>query len=143
MDSQLSLQITADLKELERMRRFIEEQAAALGAEPSAIYDLLLSVNEMVTNIIVHGYRGRPGTISIELQPAGNALVVRLRDQASQFDPTRVPAPDLTQPLHKRPPGGMGIHLTRRFVDSMSHRVTDEGGNELTLIKQGIIDPRR
>ena len=139
MDGQCSLQIEADLKELDRMRRFVEDQTTALGLDPSDIYDILLAVNEMVTNIIVHGYRGQPGAIEIALRPADDALIIHLRDHAPPFDPTRVPAPDLTRPLHKRPPGGMGIHLTRRFIDTLSHRITTEGDNELTLVKKGVI----
>lgn len=138
-DRQFSLRITADLKELERLRRFVEEQATALGVDPSAVYDVLLAVNEMATNIIVHGYHGQSGTIEIAIRPAGQALEIRLRDQAPPFDPTCVPTPDTTLPLHKRPPGGMGIHLTRRFIDSMSHRTTSQGGNELTLVKHAVI----
>jgi hypothetical protein len=33
----------------------------------------------------------------------------------------------------------MGIHLTRRLTDAMLHRVTAEGGNEVTLIKRGVV----
>jgi len=121
------------------MRRFVEDHTTALGLDPSDVYDILLAVNEMVTNIIVHGYRGQPGTIEIALRPADDTLIIHLRDQAPPFDPTRVPAPDLTRPLHQRPPGGMGIHLTRRFIDTLSHRITAEGDNELTLVKKGVI----
>jgi serine/threonine-protein kinase RsbW len=140
-NGQISLQIAADLKELERVRHFVEEQATALGVEASAHYDVLLSVDEMVTNIIIHGYHGQPGTIELIMRPVGDALEVRLCDQAPPFDPTRVPAPDITLPLEQRQPGGMGIHMARHFMDIMTWRTTAQGGNELTLIKQAVIVP--
>jgi serine/threonine-protein kinase RsbW len=136
-----SLRIDADLKELERMRRFVETQTAALNVDPSAVYDVLLAVNEMVTNIIVHGYRGESGSIEVDIRPDGGDLVARLRDRSPPFDPTLVPAPDTTMPLHLRPPGGMGVHLARRLMDSMAYQVAEHGGNELTLVKRGVVTP--
>jgi anti-sigma regulatory factor (Ser/Thr protein kinase) len=98
----------------------------------------------MVANIIIHGYHDRPGVIEIEIGSVGDSLMVCLRDQAPPFDPTRVLAPDITLPLEKRPLGGLGIHLARHFTDAMSHRVMPQGGNELTLVKQGVVrnDPK-
>ena len=141
MNSTHSLCIQAELHELERMRRFVEARVAALNVDPSAGYDVLLAINEVVTNIIVHGYRGDQGAIEIDIQPVGNTLVARLRDQARPFDPTQAPTPDVTMPLHLRPPGGMGIYMTRHLMDSMDYRTLDQGGNELTLVKHGIITP--
>jgi serine/threonine-protein kinase RsbW len=134
------LQMAAELKELAPMRQFVEAAALALKVNPAAIPQVLLAVNEIVTNVIVHGYRGQGGTIEIEVAQEGQSLVIRVRDQAQLFNPTRVPPPDLSLPLDQRPLGGMGIYLTRYFTDAMSHRVTAEGGNELTLVKKGIIN---
>jgi serine/threonine-protein kinase RsbW len=139
MSSVFSLRIAADVHKLAAIRQFVEEKARALDAEPSAISDLVLAVNEMATNIVVHGYRGRPGTIDLELRQIGDAIEARLRDQAPLFDPTRVPEPDLTLPLDKRSLGGMGIHCTRQLVDTMRYHVTLEGGNELILVKRGTV----
>ena len=108
----------------------------ALKADRDAIDDMLQAVDESATNIFVHGYRGRPGNIEIEVTQEGYVLVVRLRDQAPLFDPTRAPPPDLTLPLERRCLGGLGIHLARRFTDSVTYRKTSEGGNELTLRKK-------
>jgi anti-sigma regulatory factor (Ser/Thr protein kinase) len=63
------------------------------------------------------------------------ALVVQLCDQAPLFDPTKVPPPDLNQPLEQRRFGGLGVHLARHFTDSIEYCVTPDGCNELTLKK--------
>ncbi|HJZ46206.1 MAG TPA: ATP-binding protein [Roseiflexaceae bacterium] len=139
MSNVFALRVAADVEHLAAIRAFVERQALALGTDSSAIYDLALAVNEMATNIVVHGYRGRPGTIEIELRPLSDAIEVRLRDKAPLFDPTGVAAPDLSLPLHQRPLGGMGLHLTRNAIDALSYRVTPEGENELTLLKCGIL----
>jgi anti-sigma regulatory factor (Ser/Thr protein kinase) len=139
MNKVFSLRVAADVAQLATIRTFVEQQARALDVDAAAIYDLVLAVNEVATNIVVHGYRSQPGAIDIELRRLGDAIEIRLRDRAPLFDPTRVPPPDLTLPLHKRPLGGMGVHVTRQIMDVVCHRVTPEGGNELTLVKQAIV----
>ena len=139
MDNIVSLRIAADVTQLAAIRAFVEQQAQALGIDESTSYDLVLAVNEAATNIVIHGYRRQPGEIEIDLRRRGDAIEIRLRDQAWLFDPTRVPAPDLNLPLNKRPLGGMGVHVTRQIMDAMRYRVTPAGGNELTLVKRAIV----
>jgi serine/threonine-protein kinase RsbW len=143
MSNLFSIRVAADVEQLAAIRTFVERQAELLGVESPAIYDLVLAANEIATNIVVHGYQGQPGTIEIDLRRSGDAIEIRLRDQAPPFDPTRAPAPDLTLPLHKRPFGGMGIHVTRQMMDDIRHRALPQGGNELTLVKRGIVATSR
>jgi anti-sigma regulatory factor (Ser/Thr protein kinase) len=143
MSNVFSIRVAADVEQLATLRAFIDQQAERLGVESSACYDLVLAANEMATNIVLHGYRGRSGTIEIDMRRSGDAIEIQLRDQAPAFDPTRAPAPDLTLPLHKRPLGGMGIHVTRQMMDDIRHRALPQGGNELTLVKRGIVATRR
>ncbi|HEX6306135.1 MAG TPA: ATP-binding protein [Anaerolineales bacterium] len=139
MDEPAILRLNANLSDLEDIRNFVEKYAQRLNVDPSATYDILLSVTEMVTNTIVHGYRGESGPIEIEISQQDEALVVFLRDEAPPFDPTQLPTPDITLPLEQRPVGGLGVYLTREFMDRMSYRQGPRGGNEIVLVKEGII----
>jgi serine/threonine-protein kinase RsbW len=134
-----SLQIAAELSELEMIRRFVEQQCSILRIDPSVVYDLLLAVEEIAANIIVHGYRRQSGTIDIAVRQVADGLEIRLRDDAPPFDPTQIPAPNLSAPLARRPLGKMGIHLVRQLVDSMTYDLTPDGSNQLTLVKRHII----
>jgi glutamate/tyrosine decarboxylase-like PLP-dependent enzyme/anti-sigma regulatory factor (Ser/Thr protein kinase) len=138
LEISVPLRIPADLERLAEIRRFVEERATTLGADPDLLPDLLLAVDEATTNTIVHGYGGRQGFIEIEVTREGDALVVRLRDEAAPFDPTIVPPLDVTLPPEQRVFDGMGIYLIRQAVDEMAHRITLRRGNELTLVKRGI-----
>jgi len=141
MPAGASLRISADLGNLEAVRRFIRETAPGLQQDQDALEAAIRAVDEAVTNIIVHGYHGQPGSIVIELEQAESFLLIRLLDQAAPFDPTAVPAPDVTSPLEQRPLGGLGVHLARHLVDEMTYRPAPQGGNELTLVKR-ISRPR-
>lgn len=136
MDSEYHLQIAAELNNLAVIRRFVQEKAAALRADGDTISDVVLAVDEVVNNIIVHGYRNQGGEIEVTVLRREDRLVVCLRDHAPIFDPTNIPAPDINLPLEKRPLGGMGVYLVMELMDQVSHRAPEEGGNELTLEKR-------
>jgi len=136
------LRVAAELENLGAIRRFVQEAAAALETDPAVIPDVLLAVDEAATNIIIHGYRGRSGLVELEVSRADDALVIRLHDRATPFDPTEVPPPDLTLPLEQRPVGGMGIYLMQQLMDEVTYRTTPQGGNWLTMLKRGVFDLR-
>jgi anti-sigma regulatory factor (Ser/Thr protein kinase) len=136
------LRIPADLERLAEIRGFVRERATTLGVDPDVLPDVLLAVDEAATNTIVHGYSGREGFVEIEVGREGDALVVRLRDEAVPFDPTSVPPLDVTLPPEQRVLDGTGIYLIRRAMDEMTHRITLQRGNELTLVKRGVAGKR-
>jgi anti-sigma regulatory factor (Ser/Thr protein kinase) len=130
-----TLRLNAELKDLQTIRQFVEDTARALGASDSAIDDLVLAIDETAANALEHGYSEAPGPLEIAVWRSGDNITVQLRDQAPPFDPTGHPAPDLTLPLDERPIGGVGIHLARQVVDTLSYRRTEQGFNEITLTK--------
>jgi len=128
-----TLEITADVERLKDVRRFVRERAPALGADEASVGDLVQAVDEWVTNVILHGYRGSPGPIEIELAREGEEVVVRVRDEAPAFDPAAAPAFDPGLPLERRPLGKMGLHLIRELCDRFEYRIPAGGGNEIEL----------
>ena len=130
-----SLRLNSELKDLPQIRHFILESAGALGVASAEVAKIVLAVDEAVTNVILHGYGGRGGPVEIEVSGRPGELVIRLRDHARPFDPTSMPAPDLTGPAEERRPGGLGVHLIRQVMDQLIYRRPEEGGNELILIK--------
>lgn len=131
-----TLRLQAGLKDLEKIRRFVEDSAAGMGITGPMVDDLVLAVDEAAANAIEHGYGGQTGPLELEVSHAGDELTVRLRDRAPAFDPTLQAAPDLTLPLEERPIGGVGIHLARQVLDVFSYRRTEQGENELTMMKR-------
>ncbi|MGF1505506.1 MAG: ATP-binding protein, partial [Anaerolineae bacterium] len=59
------LRVEADLKNLARIREFILEHGTAHGGAHKAIMDLITAVDEAVTNIMIHGYRGKAGPVEV------------------------------------------------------------------------------
>lgn len=116
------------------------EWLAAAGVPPPARRDIVLILDELFTNIVVHGYHGRSdGWVDLQAAVHGAAVELLLRDQAPPFDPTRAPMPRTDAPLDQRRTGGLGVYFVRRLADQLSYqRSTDDRGagiNELRITK--------
>lgn len=76
------------------------------------------AVSEAFNNVVLHAYRGREGTVKIEIDvSAPEEMVVRLIDHGDVFDPTEVPLPDLDE----LPERGMGLYLMRACMDEVAY----------------------
>jgi anti-sigma regulatory factor (Ser/Thr protein kinase) len=127
------LRIPAQRIRLAEIRDFVASHARLAGAAPGKVDGLVQAVDELATNIIVHGYHDGPGEMEITFSKQEDAIVVVLRDRAPMFDTTQAPEPDIHRPLEERPIGGLGIHLARKCVDGLEHRRRAGGGNELII----------
>ena len=127
----------AVLTDLVRVRTLVRDCAAEAGFSAVEADDLVQAVDESATNVLVHGYRKRPGRLTVTVESAGAELTVRLEDDAAPFDPRDWERPDADAPWTRRRPGGWGIPLTRGCVDEIYHRERVDGdGNVLTLVKR-------
>ncbi len=126
--------------DLPAIREFVENTAVSLGGTPDAVSELVVSTNEAITNILNHGYGQDVGDIEVLVARQNHKLIIRLRDHARPFDPTTVPKPDITLPLEARILGGLGVHMMREFTDELSYRTTNNGENELIMIKYDAVN---
>jgi serine/threonine-protein kinase RsbW len=126
----------AHAENLQGIRDFIETACRGAGVERSAAFDLKLAVDEACSNILEHGYAGRrPGPIRIRFDAEGDQVVVTITDRGRAFDPKDAVVPDLDADWEHRRVGGLGWHLIRRSVDSVSYESDPNAGNRLTLVK--------
>ena len=93
--------------------------------------EILLAVDEALTNIIRHAYQGNSGKMTISVLSSADKIEIVLEDQGTKFDPTQVPSPEL--PRHR--PGGLGVHFIRTIMDQMIYDDQGPAGNRLRLIK--------
>jgi serine/threonine-protein kinase RsbW len=130
-----SVRIPAELGRLATVRDLVRTVAKEADASEACTADLVQAVDEATTNSIIHGHAGRPGWVEVAASAKDDKLIVTIADDAPPFDPTSVPAPDLTVHPMERRPGGMGVLLARLCVDEMTYRPRPGGGNILTLVR--------
>jgi len=125
------------LENLPRFLHFIETVCARIEADADIKYALHLAIEEVCTNLIVHGYRGGPaGPIEIAVHDESEKVTIVIRDHAPPFDPARAPSPDLTSDVEHRPTGGLGWHLVKKMMDEVDYVPGTPSGNVLTLVKR-------
>jgi serine/threonine-protein kinase RsbW len=101
---------------------------AGLNAERRE--DLAVAVAEALSNAVVHGHALKPRSrvrVKVEVRP-GQEATVEVRDFGPGFDVTSVSDP--TDPSRLLAPGGRGVFLMRRLVDSLEY---NKAGNEVRL----------
>ena len=139
MKPSFDLSVKASLENLQEIRSYIDKVGASLGISESALGDLRLVVDEAVTNVVIHGYGELEGNIDIHMEADGDSVIITIRDQAKNFDPSQVSVPRLDTALKDRPLGGMGIFLIRKMTDEAEFKPLPGGGNEIRLVKRGVI----
>lgn len=133
----LKVDLANDPGEVVRLLDAVETFAAPFAPPPKALNHVLVSVEEIVRNAILHGGLGpsAPGprvTVTLE----GDDLTCEVVDAGKPFDPfTEAPPPDLAAPIAERPIGGLGVHLVRRLMDGCSYARRD-GCNHTLLRKR-------
>ena len=115
------------LDSLAPVRAYVAEAARAAGLDSGKTYKLCLAVDEIATNIVLHGYdeAGLKGEIILEALQERGQLIIRLLDHGRTYDPALVPQPDIENASHQN--GGWGIFLSRTGVDQFDYTSTDSG----------------
>jgi anti-sigma regulatory factor (Ser/Thr protein kinase) len=91
-------------------------------AGPGVRFAVELALEEIFTNVVRHNARGQ-GPIGIALERRDGEVIVTITDpDAPRFDPVADgPDTDVDLPLDQRLPGGLGIHLVRKFMDRIEY----------------------
>jgi len=132
----MTIQVRNDLSELERVGREVADFCAARGLPKDLEGDVNLAIEEMLANVIMHGYPDdAQHQIVVSLDAQGGELRVSLEDDGTPFNPLDAPAADLSGPLDKRPIGGLGIHLVRNLMDRLEYERRGDR-NHLVMIKR-------
>jgi serine/threonine-protein kinase RsbW len=135
MPPAFALTIGSEIAEIPVVSARLEEAMAASGFSPEDILDTQLAVEEIITNIIVHGYREPGHAIDLTGDITGGCARIRIADSAPRFDPLSISEPELGGDIGDRKIGGLGVYLVRQVMDRLSYAYND-GKNILTMEKK-------
>lgn len=114
-----------DLDELKNIVRFTESFFSQEKIDNSLRYIVDLCVEELFVNMVTYNTE-TDADIKIEMHPHEHGVEVSLTDyDVERFDPREVESVDVDAPLEQRTPGGLGLYLVLKMVDSIHYEYRD------------------
>lgn len=131
--------VPGTLDSLSPIRESVREAANEAGLDKKRTYRLQLAVDEIASNIVIHGYmeNNLTGDIEVRRQIDADSLTITLVDSAIPYDPFSRPLPDnLDEPLENRSIGGLGVYLAVNNVDGFLYRFVDGHNHNIFVVKR-------
>lgn len=106
---------------LAELFEFSAASVQRLGADAGLVRTLDLVLEELFTNMIK--YSASELEVRVEMRSIRGGVEVTMDDVGvDRYDITAARPVDIEQPLERRQPGGLGLHLVRALVDSIEYR---------------------
>ena len=108
-----------------------------LGLDECECGKVMLAVDEAITNVIRHGYKGEHDKpIWVRFNPTkengtATGFTIIIDDLAPQVEPEVIRGRDLDDVR----PGGLGVHIIRQVMDDVEYTKRPEGGMRLFMTK--------
>jgi anti-sigma regulatory factor (Ser/Thr protein kinase) len=135
------LTLPGNLDSLSEIGKFVYSAASEAGLDKKAAYKLRLAVDEIASNIIIHGYEeaGFSGDVVVLAKIDPETLTITLEDSSAPFDPRGKGRPDhIDRPVEERPIGGLGIFLTLESVDKFEYEYANNRNRNIFVVKRPI-----
>ncbi len=136
-DSAIRLELPSRPTYLCAVRCFVGEVCRRHSFTELQTSQIVLAVDEALANVMRHGYEGNgEGRIVVKVDPItdsakGPGLKFTMDDWGRQVDPASIKGRDLEDIR----PGGLGVHIIRRVMDSAVYEAPAGQGMRLTMTK--------
>ena len=115
----------------------LEEYCQKEKISSAKIFDLELSLEELVVNSFRHG--NKDGPIKVDLEIQREKITVIIEDFAPHFNILKDTPPPPEGNLMERSIGGLGVHLVKKLADSVDYTPLKQG-NRITLCFKALYD---
>ena len=131
------LRVAANLKEIDRVRAFLQDAIAGLPLDEQDRLKVELALHEICVNIVRYAYpRGRKGDMVVRIWRNEGQLMIEVRDKGIPFNPVRKKNPDLMVKLRRGVPGGLGVYFFKTLMDGLSYRRA--GGQNILTVRKAL-----
>lgn len=130
----MTFAMPSDPRYLPVVRGAIAPLAAAIGWDEADCREITLALDEALANVIRHAYHSRAdGLIRLECRECADGLEISLLDSGDAPDKSKICAGE----MGCNRPGGLGTHIIRRVMDSVSYEVTPAGNRFVACKRLG------
>jgi len=115
--------IPARLEYLRKSLDLVSSCARDQGFNQNKILEIELAAEEALVNIFNYAYKGREGDVEIICKlDNSNNLIIEITDSGEPFNILSVADPDIRADISERQPGGLGVFLMKKLMDSIQYR---------------------
>jgi anti-sigma regulatory factor (Ser/Thr protein kinase) len=110
-----------DLGELKSIVGFTDRFFGQEHSDASMRYIVDLCIEELFVNMAIYNTETE-ADILIEMKSHGHGVEISLTDyDVERFDPREAASVNVNAPLEQRTPGGLGLYLVLKMVDSINY----------------------
>ena len=130
------LNIEALAENLPQVMEYVDRRLEAIDFSSKARMQIAVAVEEIFVNIANYAYAPDKGSaaVRVEIGDAPASVTITFIDRGVPYDPLKRADPDITLSAEERQIGGLGIFMTKQFMDEVAYEYKD-GQNILTLKK--------
>ena len=116
---------------------FVSGKLEEFGASPRAKTQVLVAIDEIMSNIAHYAYPEGPGSVAVRFQADARDGMAEITfvDDGIAYNPLEAKEPDTTLAASERKVGGLGVFLVKKTMDELSYERKD-GKNILTIKKR-------
>ena len=128
---------SAGIESLNDVLGFVDRALDSFACPMKIQTAICVAIEEVFVNVAHYAYPDGEGDASlfIGFDDQSRAITFRMTDKGIPFDPTAKPDPDITLSAEDREPGGLGIFIAKKTMDSLSYSY-ENGENVLTMVKR-------
>ena len=126
MTDKFNCKIKNDLSELTNVSQAANAYLEPLNLDPKIVYGVDLILEEMLTNVITHGYKDQGShEIDITISLDEDEVSILLEDDGAPFNPLSLPWASHSADTDELIEDGLGIHFVRNMMNAMQYRRED------------------
>ena len=128
--------VPADRNNFAVLQQWLLSIAAELDMQERIKKQMMVSCDEIFTNIASYAYPDGNGSIAVAVEFLSDTRDLRIifSDSGTAFNPLEISEPDTGLALSERKIGGLGMFMVKKMMDSVEYCRKD-GKNILTLTK--------
>jgi sigma-B regulation protein RsbU (phosphoserine phosphatase) len=134
-----TITLKAAVAELDALIAFIGRGLDTGGCPDHVRGQIELAAEEIFVNIADYAYNEEGGEVTVDCRldpsPGGMKMTLIFRDKGRAFNPLDYDEPDITLPLEEREPGGLGLLIVRKTMDTIQYSREDGEINRLEFSK--------
>jgi anti-sigma regulatory factor (Ser/Thr protein kinase) len=132
----VDLSIRNKIVDLEIVRTALDRIGEDFDIPYKAVMQLQVALDEILSNIVKYAWPGdEVHEFQLRIHAQNGGIEVVIVDDGAPFDPRAHVPREPPAPSSRPPPGGVGIHMVKKLVDSFDY-ARIEGRNQVTLTKR-------